>query len=430
MADNKKKRVGIIGTGVTGLFAAYYLVQRGYSVTLFDPAKQVGGLASCIDFAGTKIERFFHHIFSTDKELIAFIHAMGLQDEILWEKSKVGFYCGGKPYPFDSPLDILRFKPLSLKDRCLLGISILYFKYQKNYKHLEDVSIEDWYKRISGVRIFNIVWKPLLISKFGVEYYQKIPASWLWGRIHPRVNSRGKGGELLGYLRGSTQVLLDKIVDRIGKDNFINEKVISVKEHGKKVVITTPQQSYEFDQIIATTPLPLFLSFYQTRFTEEAKKIGAINYQGAICAILEIEKPLSEYYWLNITDKDISFAGIIEQTNFLPTSFYGGKSIVYLFNYLPPADPFFQSSEEDIIRRYTDDLEKMFVNFKRSLIKQYVVNRTRYATPIYERNYSQKIPPYRLTDRIFLCNTAQIYPIDRNINNSILAVHRLLEEFE
>lgn len=427
--DNSKESVGIIGAGVTGLFAAYNLAKRGYDVTLFDPSKQIGGLASCVDFAGTKIERFFHHFFSTDKELIALFEELHLQNEIIWAKSKVGFYHNHQYYPFNSSLDIIRFTPLSLKNRFLLGASILYFKYLKHYAYLEKISIKDWYKRIGGEQVFDIVWKPLLISKFGIEHCQDIPASWLWGRIHSRVNSRAEGGEQLGYLRGSMQALFDKIADKIGYKNFVNEIATFAQESPEGVTIATPQRSYVFDRVIVTTPLPLFFSFYKNTPVAEEKVWKNIRYQGVLCAILEMDKPLSEYYWLNIIDENISFAGIIEQTNLIPLTLYRGRSIAYVFNYLQSTHPFFQLSDEEVIRKYSSDIKKMFPNFRRSSIQNFVVSRTKYATPIYALNYSTYIPPMKLTDKIFLANTSQIYPQDRNINNSMKLVNNLMKYF-
>ena len=51
--------------------------------------------------------------------------------------------------------------------------------------------------------------------------------------------------------------------------------------------------------------------------------------------IVELDRKLSDIYWLNISDPEIKYGGVIEQTNFLSSSNYNDKHVVYFFNYLP-----------------------------------------------------------------------------------------------
>ncbi len=145
MLKEKKEHIGIIGAGVSGLFLAYLLKKEGYDVTLFETAPEPGGLASCMNFSGAKLERFFHHFFATDTELLNFLEEIGLQEKMMWFESRVGFYYDGKFLPFNTVLDILRFFPLSMKDRLLLGVSFLYFQKKRDYADLEHTTIEQWY---------------------------------------------------------------------------------------------------------------------------------------------------------------------------------------------------------------------------------------------------------------------------------------------
>ena len=40
----KNKKIAILGAGVTGLTAAYYLSKKGYNVTIFEKSEEVGGI--------------------------------------------------------------------------------------------------------------------------------------------------------------------------------------------------------------------------------------------------------------------------------------------------------------------------------------------------------------------------------------------------
>ena len=72
---------------------------------------------------------------------------------------------------------------------------------------------------------------------------------------------------------------------------------------------------------------------------ETRQRWGQIEYCHALCPIFELPEPFTPYYWLNIGDASMPFGGLIEQTNFLPASLYGGRHVVYISNYVLPDDP-------------------------------------------------------------------------------------------
>ena len=81
-------RIGIIGGGLTGLTAAYRLVKKGFSVSVFEEAKVPGGLASSIDLGNVNLERFYHHIFTSDQHLLDLCRELGLEDLVEWFEPK------------------------------------------------------------------------------------------------------------------------------------------------------------------------------------------------------------------------------------------------------------------------------------------------------------------------------------------------------
>ena len=56
----KRQKIAVIGAGIMGLSSAYYLIKKGYDVTLFEKESDIGGMAVCFDFQGTEIERFYY----------------------------------------------------------------------------------------------------------------------------------------------------------------------------------------------------------------------------------------------------------------------------------------------------------------------------------------------------------------------------------
>jgi len=64
-------KIAIIGAGLTGLSAGYYLTKKGYNVTIFEKESFPGGLAGSflINNWQWPLERYYHHIFTSDYEV-------------------------------------------------------------------------------------------------------------------------------------------------------------------------------------------------------------------------------------------------------------------------------------------------------------------------------------------------------------------------
>jgi len=142
-----------------------------------------------------------------------------------------------------------------------------------------------------------------------------------------------------------------------------------------------------------------------------------------------MNRPLSSIYWLNVGDSSIPFAGVIEQTNFIPPSEYGDKHIVYLFNYLAPDHPWLRESKHAVFARYEEGLKRMFPKYDSSQVEKITVFRDAYATPIYAKNYLKLKPPQVSSKKgLFFANTAHIFPEDRNMNFSVVLANRIADQ--
>jgi len=137
-------RVGIIGGGAAGLAAAYYLTKEGHYAEVFERAPFLGGQASTFPVGGGQLERGYHHLFVSDVDMVGLIHELGLGDKLAWLESKVGLFQGGRIWDFNTPMDLLRFKPLSLLQRARVGIWTLYLQKTRNWQKFEGVTAKDW----------------------------------------------------------------------------------------------------------------------------------------------------------------------------------------------------------------------------------------------------------------------------------------------
>ena len=235
------RRVAIVGAGVAGLVAGRELLRRGFAVTLFDRWPDVGGQASAFDIGnGVWIDRYYHHLFQSDREMIA-LHDELLPGDIEWHRSSVSIWARGRTWPFVSPLDLLRYGPLPLVDRLRLGAAVLRLSARTDWEAMDDVAALDWLRSAWGSRAVESVWTPLMLGKFG-PHAKTIPLAWLWSKIVLRRRLRGSGAakEALGYPRSSFRAICVALADDIrkrGGEIHVDREVLSVRAEGDEHVL-------------------------------------------------------------------------------------------------------------------------------------------------------------------------------------------------
>ncbi len=432
-------RVGIIGGGAAGLAAAYELVKQGHQAFVYERAPFLGGQASTFEVGGGRLERGYHHLFMSDTHIVDLIHELGLGHKLAWIESKVGFYHGGKIWDFTSPVDLLKFKPLSLFDRLRLGLVTFYLQKLKNGIKFEGVTAVEWLEKRVGRRAYEVVWEPMLRGKFG-EHYGEVSMTWLWCKIYLRVASRGKPWEKekLGYPMGSFEEIFDTLGQRVwdmGGEVHTSAGVQKVvvedgRATGMEIELAGKDpEIHPFDAVIATTPSYVFVRLVPPLPKDYESKLVNVTYLAAVLLILVLDRPLTHKYWLNIADRTMPFVGVIEQTNFVDPSLYGGKHVVYFSNYPSRENPLYQMSGEELLAEFLPHLSRINPSFDRSWIQEYHHHKVDAAQPIIGVNYSQKIPDLRTPIKgLYLANTTQIYPEDRGTNYSVRLGKQVVEK--
>ena len=153
---------------MAGLAAAYELTSQGHFVEVFEQADFLGGQASTFEVSGGRLERGYHHLFTSDTDIADLIKELNLEDQLAWLESSVGFYVdrgdGGKIWDFATPKDLLMFKPLSLPNRLKVGLWSLILKNSKNYRKFENITAKDWLLKRMGLSAYEVIWEPLPVS--------------------------------------------------------------------------------------------------------------------------------------------------------------------------------------------------------------------------------------------------------------------------
>ena len=416
-------RIGVLGAGALGLSAALRLAEAGHRVEILEREPRPGGLAAGFTIGPSQLEKFYHHIFRTDRAIIALIDELGLGERLVWGRPDTSVLLGGRIWGLDSAPDVLRFGPLPPPDRLRLGATLAFLKALPDPKPLERRTAAGWIRRWMGPRIFRSLWEPLLRGKFH-DYAEEIAMPWFWARLHCRTPD-------LGYLRGGFQQLYDRLAERIrerggGLELSCTATAIAAQPNGK-VRVETAGEPREYDRLVVTLPTRLFLRLarglpdeYRARFERGSEHLSAH------CFILALDRPLTDVYWLNVNDPGFPFLSLVEHTNFMPPDDYAGRHLVYLGNYLPPDHRLLSLDDGELRAELLPHLERINPAFDPAWVTESWSFAAPYAQPIVRVGYPATLPPHRTPlSNVFLANMGHVYPQDRGQNYSLLLGGRI-----
>ncbi|HUI08005.1 MAG TPA: FAD-dependent oxidoreductase [Verrucomicrobiae bacterium] len=419
-------KVAIIGAGVTGLTVARKLVEAGCEVVVHE-AGPIGGLAAGFEFPGipgTYLEKFYHHVFRSDRLVVRLIEEFGLGPDLVWRQSRTGVFGRGRLWSLEGPLDLLRCQPVgNVLDRLKMGLSLRVFQQTEDWEPLDAITCEEFFRARGCLAGYRGLWEPLLKAKFG-EAYRDIPAAFLWGRIYPRSRSREKGKESLGYLLGGfprMTIAMAKAVEQRGARVEVGSRVTRIERLGPgrfRVRATAGEET--FDRIVWTGQPSELGRLLEPAEPSLDEKAGPIRYIAACCLVLLLNRRLGDYYWINNLDPEITFGGVIEHTNLVGTGIYGGLHVAYVINYLNPQHPQMKLDVEEVFRLHLPSLRKLYADFDPSIVERKFLFKSPAASPVYDRGYLKRLPPFvGWSDGIGLLGMPQVYPMDRNMNHCI-----------
>ena len=423
--DGSAPHVVIIGGGFCGLAAAYELAKSGVRVTVLEQASEIGGLAGSFTVNGTKLEKFYHHWFTNDQHIMQLVSELHADGDVVLRATRTGTYYANKFFKLSSPMDLLRFKALTPVNRIRLGMLALRARRIRDWRSLEALSAAEWLRQLGGEQVYEVVWEPLLRGKFG-EYAEEVSAVWFWNKLKLRGGSRGKGGgEQLAYYKGGFAALAERLAAKVvelGGTIRLNCTVEALATTAGKVTgVAVAGGVIAADAVIATPALPIVAPLVAPHVSATyVAELMRVKYLANVCLVLELDRGLSEIYWLNVNDPAFPFVGVVEHTNFEPAATYGGKHIVYLSKYLPESSPLYRMTDNELLDYTLPFLVRMFPAFSRAWIQGFHVWRARHSQPIVERHYSRLIPAYTTPlDRLYLATMAQVYPEDRGTNYAV-----------
>lgn len=421
-------RIAVIGAGPMGLTLAYELLKHGHEVTVFEADDRIGGMSAAFDFAGTRIERYYHFVCGPDQALFDYLKEFGQEHLLKWVSTKMGFYFNGTLHDWGHPLALLRFPGLSLWQKFRYGLQVMRAKGVSDWRALDRISSTEWLKKGIGEATYKVLWQPLFHFKF-YEFQDSLSAAWLGTRIKRVALSRKSlFEERMGYLEGGSEVLLDVVAQRIremGGSIRLKAPVELVEmADGRVSGVRVAGASQAFDQVVSTIPLPYLTKLAPDLPIAEQETIAAIRNVGVVCVLLKLRKPFSRNFWLNINDPRIEIPGLIEYSNLNPLD--GASSIVYAPYYMPQTHPKYAREAQAFIDETIAYMTLIRPEFSEADVLAASAHRYEYAQTVCEPGFFDKLPPMQSSVHgLFMADTSHYYPEDRSICESMALGKRL-----
>ncbi len=403
-----------------GLAVAYQLARDGHNPVVFEADDRVGGMTATFDFSGLEIERYYHFHCISDHAFLQSLDELGIADKMRWVETKMGYWYQGQVQPWGNPAALLKFRGLSFLAKFRYGFHAFLSTKRDDWRPLDKLAASGWIKRWVGAEAWEVLWRRLFDYKF-YEYSSELSAAWIWSRIRRIGNSRySLFREKLGYLEGGSSTLLnalEKSIEALGGEIRLRSAIERVAiKNGKVLGVQVAGQLESFDKVISTIPLPYVPKLMPELPADVLAKFKAIKNIAVVCVIAKLKKPVTENFWLNTNDPEMDIPGLVEYTNLRPLSQY----VVYVPFYMPGEHPLFAEPDDAFqqkVRRYLKKINPLltdddFVDMRAS--------RYRYAQPICDPGYLDKLPPVALpVQGLWVADTSYYYPEDRGISESI-----------
>lgn len=416
------KKIAVIGAGIGGFAAAYDFAKAGNQVTIFEASDHPGGLASGFRKPGWdwSVERFYHHWFTSDKHMFGLMHELGLESKVVIRKPVTVMNFKGKFYPFDSIPAALLYPGLGWGiNKIRFGLVGLYLRLTTNWKPMEKTTVDAWMRKAAGNKVYDEMWAPMVIGKFGERYAKQVNMAWMWARLHSRTT------KLATYEGGFQQFADDfaAILQSMGVQIRYNTPVESIRSSDDGITLTSTAGEEHFDKVLSTSSPALMAKMVPDLPQEYLHGLLELKSLGAVVMVVSMKHQLSRegYYWYNLPKSaGFPFLALVEHTNFLPSEHFGGEHLIYCGDYLESDHEYFSLTQEELLERFMPSFKRINPEFDPSWVNETWLSRTKYAQPVPLLNHSRNIPQIQTPLKgIYFASMSQVYPWDRGTNFAV-----------
>lgn len=168
VGENTRKRVIILGAGVTGLSAGVRFLDSGYDVCILEKAEQTGGLAKTVVRGNYRLDIGPHHLFSQNETILKEILDLFEESELanFSRDAKIYFHDRFLNYPLTAKNVLLQ---MGFVHAFWASLSFGWMTIKKLFARKQvDVNFQEWASKNFGNYLYEIFFKPYTEQFWGI----------------------------------------------------------------------------------------------------------------------------------------------------------------------------------------------------------------------------------------------------------------------
>ena len=306
-------KVAVIGSGISGLSAAYFLSKK-YKVDLFEKEDRFGGHSHTIDIKLNEDTNKIHAdigfiVFNkkTYPNLINFFKEI----EVEIEKSNMSLsfmskdidleYCGkGLKGIFSHKKNLLNFNFFKM----FLEILKFYKKSSKLNEFNEDISLgeylvnekhSEYFINYHLIPMVSAIWSmpPYDAKKMPIKFFMK------FFQNHGLFNLSKRPQWYT--VKNRSRQYVNKIIEKISGEHFKNYKIQKIKRISNfvRIFYGSENEYFDYDKVIIATHADEAKKMIEDKSEEEAKILGSFQYKKNLAIIHsdEVVMPQKRFNW-------------------------------------------------------------------------------------------------------------------------------------
>ncbi len=394
-----KKKIIILGGGLSGLSAAWHLQKKKRNCLVFEKESEVGGLCRSKNIKGFIFDYDGHLLHFRHKDSFNFIHQVVGRNLVRHDRN-ASIYAFSKYLRFPFQANLYGLPPRVVKE-CLFD----FIQTQRRDPRAEKnhLNFSSWIHKTFGKGIARHFMVPYN-RKFWTVEPKHLTCEWLDGFVPVPSLSQVIEGTIeesrrqFGYnarfwypKKGGIQEVARAFASSL-KGIYASHRVVKIDMKNKQVHFSHKLRQ-KYDILIFSLPLPELLHLAQELPPSVVEALKGLEYTSIFNLNLGIGRPrLSDKHWVYFPDKKFIFFRVGFPVNFAPQAAPEGTSSLYVEVAYSQKKPIDKKTICDDIRR---DLIRAGILDASDKILAQDLNDIQYGYIIYDQNRRRSLARIR-----------------------------------